>query len=94
MNKTYNWGIIGPGRIAHKFAEGLKTIPNARLLAVASRAKERAAIFAKEYQVERSYEGYQHLAVDPDIDIIYVATPHTEHFQNTVMCLEQGKAIL
>jgi predicted dehydrogenase len=94
MNKIYNWGIIGPGRIAHKFAEGLKTIPNARLLAVASRAQKRADIFAKEYQVDRSYEGYRHLAYDQDVDIIYVATPHTEHFKNTIMCLEQGKAVL
>lgn len=94
MQKSYNWGIIGPGRIAHKFAEGLKELPNARLLAVASRAKERADAFAGKFGIEKSYEGYNLLAKDPDIDIVYIATPHTEHCSNTLMCLEQRKAVL
>lgn len=94
MQKIYNWGIIGPGRIAHKFTEGLKELSNARLLAVASRVQERADAFAGKYGIERSYEGYNLLANDPDIDIVYIATPHTEHYSNTLMCLEQGKAVL
>lgn len=94
MHKTYNWGIIGPGKIAHTFAEGLKFTSNAKIKAVASRSQDRADAFAQGYQVEKSYQGYANLVNDPDIDIVYVATPHTEHFDNTMMALENGKAVL
>ena len=93
-NKTYKWGIIGCGHIAHKFAESLKTLDRARLYAVASRSVERAAAFAERYQAEQYYNDYEALASNPDIDIVYIATPHSFHKEQTLMCLENRKAVL
>jgi len=92
--KVYNWGIIGPGRIAHNFAEGLAVLPEAKLYAVASRSEQRARDFAEKYQVPFYYEGYDQILTNPDVDIIYVATPHTSHFADTIMCLEKGMPVL
>jgi predicted dehydrogenase len=93
-NKSINWGIIGTGWIAEKFAEGLSVLPDAKLKAVASRNVDRARSFAARYQFDTAYGTYEQLALDPDIDVIYVATPHPYHCANTLMCLENGKAVL
>jgi predicted dehydrogenase len=92
--RTTNWGIIGPGRIAHKFAQGIASIPDAKLFAVASRSKERARSFANEYGAPHYYEGYEKMVQNPGVDIIYIATPHTFHYENTLMCLENGIPVL
>jgi len=92
--KTYNWGIIGPGRIARKFANDLKLLPNARLHAVASNSLERAEAFAQEFGVGKVYNSYSALASDPDVDIIYIATLHTGHYRDTLLCLEHKKHVL
>ena len=94
MKTKFNWGIIGPGWIAEKFAAALAVLDNANLFAVASRSLDNAKSFAARYQVERAYGSYEELAKDPDVDVIYIATPHPYHFENTMMCLEHGKAIL
>lgn len=90
------WGILAPGHIAHAFARDLPKAENARLVAVASRNRGRAEAFGKQYGVspERCYEGYEHLASDPDIDAVYVATPHPLHFEDSRMLLAAGKAVL
>ncbi len=88
------WGIIGCGKIAHKFAEDLLTIPNTQLCAVASRNLEKASDFGKIYKVSSCYGSYQELAKDSDIDVVYIATPHVFHFENTLMCLNHKKAVL
>lgn len=93
MNK-YNWGIIGAGNIAGKFAEDLKLLPKARLKAVSSRSSERASDFAKKYSIPDAYDSWEAMAADPEIDIVYVATHHPSHFQNTRDCLEAGKAVI
>lgn len=92
--RTIRWGIIGPGRIAHKFAQGIASIPDAELYAVASRSEERARSFAKKYRVPFYYEGYEKIVQNKQVDIIYIATPHTFHFENTLMCLENGMPVL
>ena len=92
--KTINWGIIGTGWIAEKFAEGLSVLPDAKLKAVASREMERARKFASQYRIDTAHGAYDRIAQDPDIDVIYVATPHPYHCENTLMCLENGKAVL
>jgi len=92
--RTTKWGIIGPGRIAHKFAEALSIIPNAQLFAVASRSEERARHFARQYKAPHYYQGYEKIAQDPEVDIIYIATPHTMHYENTLVCLENGVPVL
>ncbi|WP_299439406.1 Gfo/Idh/MocA family oxidoreductase [uncultured Aquimarina sp.] len=94
MKKKYCWGIIGCGKIAHKFAEDLATIPNATLYAVASRDTKKAKDFGKAYNVFRCYGSYQELITDPKVDIIYIATPHVFHYENTLMCLHHKKAVL
>ena len=88
------WGIIGPGGIAHKFAQGLASIPNANLTAVASRSMDRAQEFAKQYDVPVAYEGYDRILGNKEVDIVYIATPHSEHFDNTMMCLDAGMPVL
>lgn len=93
-NKIYNWGILAPGRIAGKFATELSTLPNARLLAVGSRDAVRAAAFAKEYGAERSYGSYEELVCDPEVDLIYIASPHSHHALQAQLALSHGKAVL
>jgi predicted dehydrogenase len=88
------WGIIGTGGIADKMVEGLSVLPEARLKGVASRTIGRAREFAHKHGVGKAYGSYEELARDPDIDVIYVATPHPYHCDNALMCLEHGKAVL
>ncbi|MCK4854803.1 MAG: Gfo/Idh/MocA family oxidoreductase [Bacteroidales bacterium] len=90
----YKWGIIGAGNIAGKFAEDLKLLPQARLKAVSSRSADRASTFAQKYKIPEWYDSWDAIAADPDLDIVYVATHHPFHFQNTRSCLEAGKAVI
>jgi dihydrodiol dehydrogenase / D-xylose 1-dehydrogenase (NADP) len=92
--KTFEWGILGPGNIARRFATDLKNLPEAKLAAVGSRSVERASAFAAEFGADRAYGSYEELAADPDVDAIYVATPHPFHREHTLLCLEHGKAVL
>lgn len=92
--KRINWGIIGLGNIAHKFAKDLSQITDAKLYAVASRSQEKANEFAALYQSEKAYDSYQALALDNQVDAVYIATPHTLHMENTLLCLKHGIAVL
>ena len=92
--RTINWGIIGLGKIANKFAQDLLKAENAKLYAVASRNLEKAIDFAKKYDVNHAYGDYQTLAEDPNIDAIYIATPHSFHNEHTILCLNHKKAVL
>jgi predicted dehydrogenase len=94
INKQFNWGIIGPGRIAEQFVQGLKVIENSALYAVASTRLERATAFARKYGGEKAYSSYEALVSDPQVDAIYVATPHRFHFENIMLCLNAGKPVL
>lgn len=94
MATTFRWGILGPGSIAQKFAHCLESIEDAELTAVASRSMARAVAFADEFHVPSRYGSYAELAHDPNIDAIYIATPHTLHREHTILCLEAGKAVL
>ncbi|TWO31702.1 Gfo/Idh/MocA family oxidoreductase [Seonamhaeicola sediminis] len=94
QHKTINWGIIGLGSIAHKFAKDLLTIEGANLLAVASRTQEKANVFASQYNATRAYSSYEALAHDENIDAVYIATPHALHKENTLLFLEHGIAVL
>jgi len=92
--KIYKWGIIGPGKIAHKFAEGLTEVPGAELYAVASRSLAKAEEFAKEFNATKFYGSYKDLIKDEEVDIIYIATPHVFHYEHTLLCLKHKKAVL
>lgn len=94
MNKQIRWGILGTGRIAKAFAEGLKYALNGQLNAIGSRSKESAQNFANECNIPISCASYHELAKHPSIDAIYIATPHTEHMNNAILCMENGKAVL
>ena len=92
--RTFNWGIIGPGRIARKFASDLRTLPNARVHAIASTSEERARDFAGEFGAPHAFGNYTDLMNCPGLDVVYIATPHALHCENTLMCLEHGLPVL
>ena len=88
------WGILGTGRIAGDFATGLAALEDAELVAVGSRTQESADRFAERFDIPHRHPTYDALAADPDVDIIYIATPHTLHKENTITCLRAGKGVL
>jgi predicted dehydrogenase len=94
MSKTYNWAILGCGKIARKFASDLKTLPNARLYAAASRSIDNAKAFASELGFEKAYGSYEEMVNDPEVDAVYIASPHSHHFEHALLCLNHHKAVL
>ncbi len=88
------WGILGPGRIAHKFAQDLLTLPDAQLYAVASSDQQRADAFAQEYNVPHAFGTYDDLLTLSELDVVYVATPHVKHHENVMMLLGGGISVL
>ena len=92
--RIFHWGIIGPGRIARKFADDLRTLPNARLHAVASTSAERARAFADDYGAPHAYGRYADLLDCPGLDVVYIATPHALHCEHALLCLEHGLPVL
>lgn len=94
MKSTVNWGILGCGRIARKFAADLQYVDGARLVAVGSRSREAADHFAKEFPVGHAHDSYEALVSDPAVDIIYVASPHGLHHEHVMLCLGHKKAVL
>jgi len=94
MKKKYRWGILAPGKMAKKFTAGLKLLENVELYAVGSRNEFRAEKFAKEHGFKKHYGSYEELAADDNVDIIYVASPHSHHLEHTLLCLRNGKHVL
>ena len=94
MINKIKWGVISTGHISNKFAEALKILPEAELVAVASRTQEKADAFARKHEAPRAYASYEALANDPGIDVVYIGTPHTFHLKNSVLCMKHGKAVL
>ncbi len=91
---TIRWGILGTGNIATQFAQGLAYLNDAKLMAVGSRDMERAQAFGKRFGAPRIYSSYEQVAQDCDVDVVYIATPNHLHAPNTLMCLDNGKAVL
>jgi predicted dehydrogenase len=92
--ETIRWGILGAGRIARKFASDLKYVADAELVAIGSRSQQSADDFAAEFPVKYRHDTYEALAQNPEVDVIYIATPHNLHHENTLLCLRRGKAVL
>jgi predicted dehydrogenase len=88
------WGILSTGTIARHFVEDLRTMPDAEVAAVGSRTVEAAERFAQEYGIPRTHGSWQSLAGDPEVDVVYVATPHSAHHAATLTCLRAGKPAL
>lgn len=85
---------MGPGWIAHRFALALQTHTGQKVVAVASRSADRAEAFARERSIDTAYGSYDALLADDDVDIVYVATPHTEHHACALAALAAGKHVL
>lgn len=92
--KTVRWGLIGAGRIAQTFARDISGLENAELTAVAARDGGRAKEFARLHGVARAHAGYEALYANPDVDAIYIATPHSHHLQQCKDAMTAGKAVL
>jgi predicted dehydrogenase len=93
-NKPIRWGVLATGWIAGQFTEDLLRLPDAEVVAVGSRSAEAAQTFAQNYGIGRAHGSWQALAEDPDVDVVYVATPHSAHHAAAKACLEAGKAVL
>jgi len=98
ITDSIRWGIVATGWVAAKFAEACvfesKLTGKSRLVAVASRDAQKAAEFAKTWGIPRAYGSYEALLADPDIDVVYIATPHNFHASLSIAALKAGKAVL
>jgi predicted dehydrogenase len=94
MNRKYKWGVMGAGKMSAKFSKGLSLLPNAELYSVGSRDAGRSEQFARENGFARSFGTYEEFLSDPELDIVYIATPHTSHHENALAALSHGKAVI
>ena len=94
MSDKIKWGIIGLGNIANKFAHDINLHSDSILYGVASRNIEKAENFKEKHNAVRAFGSYEELAKCADIDVIYIATPHVFHYENTMMCLREGKSVI
>jgi predicted dehydrogenase len=94
MDKQIRWAVVGPGRIAEKVVQDVVHVDGASVVAVASRSLQRAEDFAGRHDVERAYGSYAEVLADPDVDVLYVATPHPQHAPIALAALKAGKALL
>jgi len=93
-DQKIRWGIMGTGRIARAFTEGLHFTNNGKLCGIASRSVDSANRFAQEWEIPRAFSSYQELAESDEIDAVYIATPHSSHAENSILCMSNGKAVL
>ncbi len=94
MKDTVKWGIVGLGNIAHSFAKDLQLVPEGELMAVASRSTVKAAEFKSQYSAVHAFGSYEELFDCPEVDVIYIATPHTSHADLAIRAMEKGKHVL
>ena len=94
MAEKLKFGILAAGNIATKMAETLNWMEDADLVAVAARELSRAQAFAEKYHIPKAYGSYEELAADPEIQVIYIASPHSHHYEHAMLCLEHGKHVM
>jgi predicted dehydrogenase len=94
MGKKYKWGILAAGKMAAKFTRALKLLDNVELYAVGSRDLNKAKDFAGEFGFSKYYGSYEELVLDPGLDIVYIASPHSLHHEHTLLCLKHKKAVI
>jgi len=92
--KTLNIGILGTGRMAGAMAKAIASMKHETAVAVGSRSVEKAQAFAKEYGIPKAYGSYEELCRDPEVDLIYIASPHSHHAEHGMQCIEAGKPVL
>lgn len=94
MSRTVRWGVLATGGIAATFTADLQAMPDAEVVAVASRTDASAKAFAERFGIPRAYGNWAALVADEDVDVVYVATPHSAHREATALALEAGKHVL
>ncbi len=94
MSDAIRWGLIGLGSISRKFATGFSHLADAEIYAVASRSQEKADAFGSDFGATKCYGSYEAMLDDPNVDVVYIGTPHTFHKRHTLLCLEAGKHVL
>ncbi|MEX5720131.1 Gfo/Idh/MocA family protein [Geodermatophilus maliterrae] len=94
MSREIRWGVVGPGRIAQNVMGDFAHVEGAKPVAVASRSADRAEAFAERHGLERAYGSYAEILADPDVDVLYVATPHPQHHAVALAAIDAGKALL
>jgi predicted dehydrogenase len=94
VNSPVRWGILGTGGIAATFVDDLSRTDSGTAVAVGSRSQESADRFADRFGIQRRHESYESLVADPDVDVVYVATPHPMHHENALLALRAGKPVL
>ncbi|MFQ3611852.1 MAG: Gfo/Idh/MocA family oxidoreductase [Fimbriimonadales bacterium] len=90
----FNWGILGTGKIAKRFMQAAFYVPEARVVAVGSRTQQSADAFGSQFGIPKRYASYEAVMDDPEVEIIYVATPHSLHAENMLQALRAGKHVL
>ena len=93
MSKV-RFGIIGPGKISHRFMKGIAYSPDGEVIAVASRSMEKAVEYQKQYQLKYAYDSYEAMLENPEIDIVYIATIPSLHYEHIMLCLQHHKHVL
>ncbi|MBT5268797.1 MAG: Gfo/Idh/MocA family oxidoreductase, partial [Candidatus Marinimicrobia bacterium] len=92
--KRIRWGILSTGKIAGSFTEDIKYVPDAEVVAVGSRNQATADAFGNKHNIPNRHSSYRDLANDPEVDVIYIATPHVFHAENSILCMNAKKAVL
>ena len=87
-------GVLGPGRIADGVAHTLTAMPEIECYAVASRTSGKAAAFAEKFGFQKAYTGYETMLSDPEVELVYITTPHSHHYEHMKLCLEYGKHVI
>ena len=94
MDRDLRIGIIGPGHIANKMASTIKRLKGFCNYAVASRSKDKAEAFKEKYGFQKAYYSYEDMLKDPDVDLVYISTPHSCHYEQMLLCLKYHKPVL
>ena len=87
-------GVLGTGKIVAKVTKTLSILEDAECYAIASRTQERAIEAAKEYGYEKAYGSYEELVADPEVELVYIATPHSRHYEDMKLCIQHKKPVL
>lgn len=93
-SRSWGWGVIGTGNIAAKFVDDLQYVADAAKIAVCSRQATSAQVFAERFGFKKAYDNLDTFLANPDLDIVYIATPHTAHIEQALACIHAGKAVL
>ena len=87
-------GVLGAGNIARRTARVMMELKEIECWAVASRSLEKAQEYAREFGFQKAYGSYEEMLADPEVELVYVATPHSHHYEHMMMCLRSGKGVL